>query len=240
MFPYDPDLLPAVQATPQTVADVVSIMQTIDALCIPGDGLKWFNLLYMQVTQAVEARVNANGFLDPSWMAELDVVFAGYYFRAVQTWLSGQSTPGCWQAIFSRRNLTCLARIQFALAGMNAHINHDLPQAVLDLCKSGNIEPRHSTTQYTDFTDLNSTLDGLIEQAKIDMHLRLLGDCLPPASGLEDRIAAFSMSAAREAAWNNAEILWRMDVLLPAFTAYLMSVDDLTAAASEALLIPVP
>lgn len=240
MFPYDPDLLAAVQTPPQTVADVVSIMQTIDSHCVNGDGLKWFNLLYMQVTQAVEARVSANGFLSPSWIAALDVVFAGYYFRAIQTSLSGQATPGCWHALFARRNQTDLARIQFALAGMNAHINHDLPQAVLALCRADRIEPQHGTPEYTDFTALNSTLDGLIQQAEIDMHLRLLGDALPTVSALDDTIAAFSMSAAREAAWDNAEMLWPMGDVLPAFTAFILSLDGLTAAASEALLIAIP
>ena len=240
MFPYDTDLLTAVQATPQSIADVVSIMRTIDSLCDNGDGLKWFNLLYMQVTQAVEARVNAGLFLNPAWMATLDVGFAGFYFRAIQSSLGGQFTPGCWQALFARRNQTELARIQFALAGMNAHIDHDLPQAVLGQCRAEQTEPQHGTPQYADFTALNSTLDGLIGQAEIDMRLRLLGDALPPVADLDNKIAAFSMGAARETAWNNAEILWRMDALLPGCTAYLMSLDALTAAASETLLIPIP
>jgi Family of unknown function (DUF5995) len=90
MFPYDPELLAAVQTTPQTIAEVASIMQAIDSHCVNGDGLKWFNLLYMQVTQAVEARVNVNGFLNPGWMATLDVGFAGFYFRAIQSSLGGQ------------------------------------------------------------------------------------------------------------------------------------------------------
>jgi Family of unknown function (DUF5995) len=240
MFPYDAALLTAVQATPQTIADVVAIMQAIDAQCVNGDGLKWFNLLYMQVTQAVEARVNANGFTNPAWIATLDVGFAGYYFRAIESSLSGESTPGCWLALFSRRNQTELARIQFALAGMNAHINHDLPQAVLALCRSTQIEPQHGTTQYNDFTALNTTLDGLIQQAEKDMHLRLLGDDLPPVSVLDDKIAAWSLSTVREAAWDNAELLWRLGDVAPAFSTYLMSLDALTALASEALLIPVP
>jgi hypothetical protein len=240
MFPYDSDLLAAVQTTPKTVADVVAIMQTIDAHCVNGDGLKWFNLLYLQVTQAVEARVNANGFMNAAWMAALDVEFAGYYFRAVQTSLSGQSTPGCWQAVFSRRNQTELARIQFALAGMNAHINHDLPQAVLALCRADQIEPQHDTPQYTDFTALNSTLDGLVQQAVKDMHVRLLGDSLPPVSALDDKIAAWSLSTVREVAWDNAELLWRLADMPPAYTTFLTSLDGLTALASEALLIPVP
>ena len=240
MFPYDPDLLAAVEIVPESIAGVVAIMQTIDGHCVNGDGLKWFNLLYMQVTQAVEARVNAGDFLNPAWMATLDVGFAGFYFRAIASSLAGQSTPGCWQALFARRNQTELARIQFALTGMNAHINHDLPQAVLAQCMAEQIEPRHGTPQYADFTSLNSTLDGLIHQAEVDMHLRLLGDALPPVSNLDNKIAAFSVSAARESAWDNAELLWRIDALLPAFTACLMSLDALTAVASEALLIPIP
>jgi|HubBroStandDraft_1064217.scaffolds.fasta_scaffold40927_3 hypothetical protein len=240
MFPYDPDLLAAVQTTPQTIADVVSIMQAIDSHCINGDGLKWFNLLYLQVTQAVEAEVNANGFINPSRMAALDVEFAGFYLRAIQTSLAGEPTPGCWQALFSRRNQTELARIQFALAGMNAHINHDLPQAVLALCQADQVEPAHGTPQYTDFTAINSTLDSLIHQAEIDMHLRLLGDALPPVSALDNKIAAFSISTSREVAWDNAELLWRLSGLPPAFNTFLDSLDGITALAGEALLVPAP
>jgi hypothetical protein len=239
MFPYDSDLLTAVQAAPETIADVVAIMQIIDTVCVDGDGLKWFNLLYMQVTQAVETRVGAGNFINPAWMATLDVGFAGYYFRAIQSSLSGQAAPGCWQALFSRRDQTELARIQFALAGMNAHINHDLPQAVLDICKAGQTAPAHGTDQYNDFTALNATLEGLIEQAEIDMHLRLLGEALPPGCALDKQVAGFSMCAAREAAWDNAEILWGLGDVAPAFAAYLESLDGLTATASAALLVPV-
>jgi hypothetical protein len=240
MFPYDPDILAAVEATPQTVADVVAIMQAIDSHCIDGDGLKWFNLLYLQVTQAVQARVNAGTFINPAWMAALDLKFAHFYLQAIQTSLGGQSTPGCWQAMFNRRNQTQLARIQFAFAGMNAHIDHDLPQAVLALCLADQIAPQHGTTQYNDFTALDSTLDGLVNQAKIDMRLRLLGDSLPAIADFDDKIADFSMSVSRETAWNNAEALWRLDDVTPAFDAYLASMDGLTAVTSEALLIPVP
>lgn len=240
MFPYDPNLLAAVETTPQTIADVVAIMRAIDSCCIDGDGLKWFNLLYMQVTQAVGARVDAGNFINPAWMATLDVGFAGYYFRAIQSSLAGEPTPGCWQALFNRRNQTELARIQFALAGMNAHINHDLPQAVLDLCRADQIEPKHGTDQYNDFTALNSTLDGLIQQAGRDMHLRLLGDSLPAVSDLDNKVAAWSLSTVREVAWDNSELLWRLGDIAPAFATFLMSLDGLTAAASEALLVPVP
>jgi hypothetical protein len=113
MFPYDPTLLAAVQTSPQSVPDVIQIMQTIAATCIDGDGLKWFNWLYLQVTQAVEARVLSGEFADSAWLAGLDVQFARLYFGAVKSALSGQQAAGCWEALFQRRNQTPIARIQF-------------------------------------------------------------------------------------------------------------------------------
>lgn len=222
------------------MADVIQTMQTIAATCIDGDGLKWFNWLYLQVTQAVEARVVAGGFNDSAWLAELDVQFARLYFGAVESALSGQPAPGCWEALFQRRNQTPIARIQFALAGINAHINHDLPLAIVATCQATSTTPQHGSTQYNDYTALNTTLDSLVEAAKQTLHVRLLGDALPPVSHLEDTIAAWSVSAAREAAWNNAGLLWHLQGE-PGFSAAFMdTLDGLTTVAGKALLAPVP
>lgn len=240
MFPYDPTLLAAVQATPQSIADVVQILEAVEATCIDGDGLKWFNGLYLQVTQAVEARVNADGFAGPAWMAALDVRFAGFYFAAIESSLSGAATPGCWQAFFDRRNQPLMARIQFALAGMNAHINHDLPQAIAATCQAAATAPQHGTSQYNDYSALNATLDSIIETAKQTLRVRLPGDALPPVSALDDTLAAWSLAAAREAAWNNAELLWQLAGAPLTASAFLGTLDGLTALASKTLLVPVP
>src|ERR1035438_1491326 len=112
MFPYDDQLLAAVQPTPQSIDDVIPTMQAIDALCSDGDGLKWFNYLYLDITRAVAARVAAGGFQDPSWMAALDVQFAELYFGALRSALSGGVAPRCWTVLLERRNWTALARIQ--------------------------------------------------------------------------------------------------------------------------------
>ncbi len=147
-----------------------------DATCLDADGLKWFNWEYLQVTAAVEARVAAGDFSDPTWLAELDVQFARLYFRALENFLTNATCPNCWQALFIRRNQAQVARIQFTLAGINAHINHDLPSAIV---ASGQA-PRHGTTQYKDYTAINTTLDSLIDEAKRTLHVRLLGDPFPP------------------------------------------------------------
>jgi hypothetical protein len=142
--------------------------------------------------------------------------------------------------LFTQRNQVSIARIQFALAGMNAHINHDLPQAILGLCQATATAPQHDTANYNDYTALNTTLDSLIEAAKTTLHVRLLGDALPPVSSLDNTLAAWSVAAAREAAWNNAKLLWHLDSDAPLLAAaFLDTLDGLTALASKTLLVPV-
>jgi len=238
MFPYDPTILAAVQAKPQKIADVFRIMQTIDVTCVEEDGLKWFNWLYMTVTQALENKVAGGGFNDPAWLSELDVLFARLYFDALAGELSGGSRPESWKAMFSVRNQVKISRIQFAMAGMNAHINHDLPMAVVSTCQATNTAPQRGTYQYNDYTSVNAMLDGLIDQAKQKLNVRLPGDPLPAVSHLEDLIATWDISIFREKSWDTAQSLWgesgaeinlRMDQR-----------DAIVAALSAALLIPVP
>ena len=238
MFPYDAQLAAAAQASPQSIPAVLQLMQSIDTTCVDGDGLKWFNHLYLQVTQAVENRVAAGGFNNPAWLAELDVQFASLYFNALYAALTGAPCPGCWQALFSCRNQTRIARIQFALAGMNAHINHDLPLAVLSTSRTENTIPQHGTAQYNDYTSINTTLDTLIDTAKQELNVRLLGDPLPAVSHLEDLLAAWNLAAAREQAWTTAECLWQDSPL--AAKIRMDGIDGLTTVIGKALLIPVP
>src|SRR5581483_9280715 len=116
MFPYDPQLRAIAAAAPHSIPDVLGTMRAIDALVADGDGLKWFNWLYLQVTEAVEQRVGAsNGFRDPAWLARLDVEFASLYFSALAAWLAGRPAPGCWTILFQNRTNAPIARIQFAL-----------------------------------------------------------------------------------------------------------------------------
>ena len=240
MFPYDAALLSAVENAPQSIAGVLQILHTIETTCDDADGLKWFNWLYNQVTLAVETRVAAGGFADAAWLAQLDVQFASLYFSALESWLSGKATPGCWRALFERRNQPAVARIQFALAGINAHINHDLPEAIVATCEVAGTTPDPHGTHYADYSSVNSTLDSLIESAKSTLNVRLPGDALPPISHLEDTIASWNVCAARASAWQNAGFLWPMRTLPLATAGFLEVLDGLTTVIGKTLLVPVP
>jgi hypothetical protein len=240
MFACDDALLKAVEAPVKTIPEVLATMRAVDGILPEGDGLKWFNWLYLQVTEAVEARVGAGGFHDLNWLATLDVAFANLYFDALRNSLSGAAAPGCWQALFVQRGDTAVARIQFALAGINAHINHDLPMAIDTTCQAAGTAPSHDSPQYADYTGVNSTLASLIELAKKTLMVRLLGDALPAVSHLEDTIGAWSVTAAREAAWTNAEVLWEFRGMPLLYGRVMSGIDGLTTVAGKTLLVPVP
>jgi Family of unknown function (DUF5995) len=87
---------------------------------------------------------------------------------------------------------------------------------------------------------VNTTLDSPIESAKQTLHVRLLGDALPPASHLEDLVAAWAMGRARETAWSNAEVLWHLRQEPPLDSRLMGALDGLTTVTNKALLIPVP
>ena len=112
MFSYDPVLCTVVKTLPKSIGDAVRILQEIQAICVDGDGLKWFNWLYLKVTQAVEERVASGGFKDPAWLAELDVRFASLYFSALERALLRQRAPDCWRILFDCRGQTSVARIK--------------------------------------------------------------------------------------------------------------------------------
>lgn len=66
----------------------------------------------------------------------------------------------------------------------------------------------------------------------------LPGGALPPISHLEDTIAAWNVSAARESAWQNAEHLWQL-VTIPLLASSFMDVlDGFTTVIGKALLVP--
>src|SRR5271170_4656447 len=149
-------------ADPVTIDDVLGTMQSIDQLLPGTDGLKWFNRLYMMVTQQVDEQPPEGGWHDPAWLTRLDVVFAGFYLRAIADFLGNSpSTPSSWDALLEARYTPGIDRIQFAVAGMNAHINHDLALALLATDAQKNVIPSSGSPQYADYQAVNSLLNTL-------------------------------------------------------------------------------
>jgi hypothetical protein len=130
-------------------------MENIDNLLPDHDGLKWFNKLYLRVTRAIDQQPQIN-WADAEWLTRLDVIFAGYYFTAIVEFLNDSpTTPSAWDALLESRNKPNVDRIQFALAGMNAHINHDLALALVQTDAEMNLQPALQSPEHVDFCRLS-------------------------------------------------------------------------------------
>src|ERR1022692_1013728 len=97
-----------------------------------GDARAAFHATYLRTTQAVADALRAGAFLDADWVERWDVAFAGLYLDALEAARRGEPVPRPWAVAFAaaagQRSLPSLRHV---LLGMNAHINHDLPQALL-------------------------------------------------------------------------------------------------------------
>jgi hypothetical protein len=192
---------------PTTIEGVIQRMRQIDD-CVPtGDGLKWFNGLYLSVTREVDLQP-VGGWKDPSWLTSLDVVFAGFYFRALADFLSGDSgVPRSWTAMLEGRYRSGVDRIQFALAGMNAHINHDLALALLAVDEQTGVVPKPGSPQEIDYLAVNLLLNSLMPSALQVLATDTLG-VLAQDTGKIGRLLAFwDICRARDLAWDFANHL---------------------------------
>jgi subtilisin family serine protease len=215
-----------------SIADVIAAMSSLQASLADDDGLKWFNYLYLEVTKAVDGSVNSAQFLDSQWIADLDVVFANLYFAAVNAADSGSGdVPSAWQPLFAARNQPGIARIQYALAGMNAHINRDLPVALVSLAQETGNFPSRTSNQFQDYQTVNSLLKAVEARVKAE----LLNGIPTPA--LADVIAMWSVERARDAAWTNAEILWHLQAIPALAEGFLQTLDRTIGLASRGLLV---
>jgi hypothetical protein len=190
------------QAT--NIDEVIARMEQINQDLPPTDGVACFNRMYLDVTKSVESQLTEGFFANPRFMEQLDVVFANIYFDAVD---ATGDVPLAWDPLFSARTNPRIFPIQFALAGMNAHINHDLPMAVVQTCNRLATSPNEGTN-HADFQKVDSLLDAVVQAEResfesgetlvIDQH----------AAAVLNLIGHWSVNSARDVAWNTSEILW--------------------------------
>jgi Family of unknown function (DUF5995) len=138
-----------------TVADVVARMQAIANETPAADGAGVFNDVYLRVTQMVAEKVKKPGvYHDPAFIADLDVRFAKLWFSAYD---ATSNKPKAWAPLFAARSNSALLPIQFALAGMNAHIENDLPLAVVATCEARGRTPSSPNVR-RDYDKVNEAL----------------------------------------------------------------------------------
>ena len=226
-----------------SVADALARMQAIVGSLPRSDGVARFAELYRQVTAAVNDALEESAFADPRFLGRLDVVFADLFFAAVDADAQDPTmAPAAWRPLFQARSTRGIAPIQFVFAGMNAHINRDLPLAVVATCSELGIEPRIGSPQHEDFLRINALLAEaearLKKETLLTGVLSTIDRALHRFNRLGDIVAMWNVERARDAAWTNAETLWTLRGAPQLYAEYLASLDRLVGFASRGLLVP--
>jgi hypothetical protein len=236
----DEKICQLIKASPVgSVDDVIAILRGLDNELDTDDGLKWFNLLYLKVTEGVRAKPPTVQWENGRWLDQLDVEFAKLYVAALSDWNNNRANVArAWQPLFQSRTRRGLKRLQFALAGINAHINHDLPVALVRTCKSLRITLRRDSKEHRDYQRVNAILEVAQEDAKRYIATGVIGLLDESLGDLDDHAAAWGVRKARETAWSNGELLWRLNRVPSLRDDFLVNLDRLVGLASRGLLVP--
>jgi hypothetical protein len=222
---------------PGSIDEVIEWMEKLDSAMDPNDGLRWFNLLYLKVTQQVRDMPPQGGWQDPAWLARLDVIFANLYFAALADFLAGRPIPSSWQALFEARERVGVDRIQFALAGMNAHINHDLSFALLRIDDEMHQGFNPNSPEHQDYEHVNGLLEAVLPQALQFLATGVIGQIIQDTDKIGKLLAVWNVRVARDLAWDFAEHLHGLSGLHREFA--IISQDKFTGAIGRMLLFPI-
>jgi hypothetical protein len=222
------------------VSEVVARLRRIAAALPPGDGVGAFTVLYLAVTEAVAAEATPGGFEDARFIRWLDVAFANLYFKALhQALLAAGPVPKAWAPLIEARERQGVIPLQFALAGMNAHINRDLPLALVTTCEARRVDLRDGSPQQRDFRRINPLLARVEGEVKAQLITDALRDFDVALGELDDVIALWNVERAREAAWTNAQALWALRGLPHLRAEFVNALDRMVGFAGRGVLRPV-
>lgn len=219
----------------RTVDFVVARMRALDAALPARDGVAVFNRVYLTVTEEVERRLDAGYFPDRRAATALDVRFAHRYLDAVDAAADGRRAPACWRPLFQLRRHPGVRPLQFALAGVNAHIGHDLALAVVDTCRTLGCAPDDLEDEFDRVGDLLVSLE---ERVREDL---MPGpDLLQIADPLTHLLGSWSLERARDAAWSAARALWALRRYGDLAEELAERLDAAVGLAGRLLLTPLP
>ncbi|MGA4866639.1 DUF5995 family protein [Streptomyces lavendulocolor] len=195
-------------AAPSMIGPVVTRMRAFGELWPATDGVAVFNRVYLTVTEEIERRVDAGEFADRRAAGTLDVRFAERYLAAVDAVAAGGRPPACWRPLFQYRRHPGVRPLQFAVAGINAHIGHDLALAVVDTCRTLGCEPADLERDFERVGDVLAVLEERVRE-----ELMPGPDVLEIADPLTHLLGCWSLERARDGAWLAARSLWQLERL---------------------------
>ncbi len=180
------------------IGDTASELRGIARAATDASG--YFPAMYSCVTDRIGETIGQGGFEQGARMDTFACTFASYYTRP---WHREVPRPRCWQASWDVAGDRGLLIVQHLLLGINAHVNHDLPIAVVavaDAC--GDLASvRHDFDAVNDV--LADTLGDVV--GRLDRVSRWTNEAASLGGG---QAFNFSLVRARREAWAAAERLY--------------------------------
>jgi hypothetical protein len=170
-----------------------------------------FATAYAHLTRRLSAAIDRAGFGEPAWVADLALVFSGYYFRALDAFEDGTLTAGAWKSVFDAGKAGGTSVLEDLVLGMTAHIVNDLPLA---LCEVG-LRDAQGHSRLPDYHRVNDVLGaaiGEIQDAITHRYDPLLGALDFIAGSSDEILTSYGLRLSRALAWYNAQRLLEPDL----------------------------
>ncbi len=167
------------------------------------DASGYFPAMYARVTDRVQAAITDGRFGDGERMARFARTFADWYLGPRD---GDRTRPACWKAADDVSADRRLLIVQHLLLGVNAHVNHDLPQVVVELADG----EASLDVLRPDFEAINDILAETQPDVLRDLG-RVAGWTQLAVSRGGGRVFNFSLGRARAQAWQSAQRLHDLD-----------------------------
>lgn len=198
------------------------------------DARRFFHETYLRTTLAIAAEIDRGGFSDSAWASRWDVAFADLYLDALDADRRGNAVSGPWRVAFdAARDRSDLPPLRHVLLGLNAHINYDLPQALLavispaDFDDPGLLRSRQADHRHVDVV-LRKRVGAEDDELNAVSTVTLLDRLLRPANRAATRRF---LGEARAKVWRNAVLLDRARRVGPGDYASALAVLEEQSAA---------
>ncbi len=218
---------------PRPIAAVLDRMQrALDEIPPPLTHRRFFAETYLRTTRAVGDAVDQARFEDPAWVEQWDAAFAELYLTAVT---DEANAPRPWRLALAAP--AELPQLRHVLLGINAHINYDLPQALLAVISDDDFaDPVLMDRRRRDHQRIDGVLSARVGQEDAEFDRTLLDRFLGP---LNRRASRRFLAEARAKVWHNTEHLQRARLEGPqAYRRRLAELEVLSAAKIADLLAP--
>jgi hypothetical protein len=226
---------------PGVVDQLIQLQDILDRVppLLHDNPLSDFNQLYLSITQAVLERLYAGGFADPAFLSRLDVEFAARYFDALRAW--SDASPRCprvWAGLFSRIPGPGSRPLPSASAGLNAHVNFDLPFALVTTFDHLGTDPIDDSEQHLDYLQINAIFAAAVPGLTSGSLNRwqVLIDTMNGT--LDDWWQGEAELYSRNVAWRNAQKLWSMRHDMAATDRERADLDRVSSDLGRLLLSP--